>query len=80
MNIHMLPLLIDNKRGEPEMTPRLAALVQWVAELHNADLQTCHCTEEFTLRQIHPVGHRDKLAYECPRLPIQAAILLKVRS
>jgi hypothetical protein len=45
----MLPLLIDNKRGEPEMTPRLAALVQWVAELHNADLQTCHCTEEFTL-------------------------------
>jgi hypothetical protein len=45
----MLPLLIDNKRGEPEMTPRLAALVKRVAELCDAGLEACHCAEEFTL-------------------------------
>jgi hypothetical protein len=68
MNKHLLPLLIDNKRGEPKITPRLAALVKWVAELCNAGLQACHCTEEFTLRSICPLGHREKLAYEWPRL------------
>jgi hypothetical protein len=49
VNRHMLPLLIDNKRGEPEMTPRLAALVKRVAELCDAGLEACHCAEEFTL-------------------------------
>jgi hypothetical protein len=42
--------LIDNKRGEPKMTRRLAALVKWVAELRAAGLQVCHCVKEFTLR------------------------------
>jgi hypothetical protein len=32
------------------MTPRLAALVKWVAELHKAGLKACHCVEEFTLQ------------------------------
>jgi hypothetical protein len=49
MNKHLLPPLIDNKRGEPKMTPRLAALVKRVAELHDAGLRACHYTEEFTL-------------------------------
>jgi hypothetical protein len=50
------------------MTPRLAALVRWVVELHIFGLQACHYAEEFTLRWIQPLGHREKLAYECPRL------------
>jgi hypothetical protein len=66
VNRHLLPPLIDNKRGEPEMTPRLAALVKWVAKLHDAGLRTYHCAEEFTLQRIRPLGHWDKLAYECP--------------
>jgi hypothetical protein len=67
-NKHLLPLLIDDKRGEPEVTPRLAALVKRVAELCNAGLWACHCVKEFILRWIHPFDRRDKLAYECPRL------------
>jgi hypothetical protein len=67
-NTHLLPPLIDNKWGEPKMTPCLAALVKRVAELHDAGLRVCHCTEEFTLWQIRPLGHREKIAYECPRL------------
>jgi hypothetical protein len=50
------------------MTPRLVALVRWVVELHDFGLQACHCTEEFTLQRIRPLGHREKLAYECPWL------------
>jgi hypothetical protein len=50
------------------MTLRLTALVKQVAELHDTGLQACHCAEEFTHRQIHPLGHREKLALECPRL------------
>jgi hypothetical protein len=50
------------------MTPRLAALVKRVAELCATGLQVCHCAKEFTLRQIRPLGHREKLAYDCPRL------------
>jgi hypothetical protein len=68
VNRHLLPPLIDNKRGEPKMTPRLAALVKWVIELRDASLQACHCVEEFTLRRIRPLGRWDKLAYECTRL------------
>jgi hypothetical protein len=32
------------------MTPRLAALVKRVAELHVAGLKAYHCTKEFTLQ------------------------------
>jgi hypothetical protein len=38
------------------------------AELHEASLKACHCTEEFYLRRICPIGRWEKLAYECPRL------------
>jgi hypothetical protein len=47
-NMHLLLLLIDDKRGEPKMTPRLTTLVKRVAELHNISLRACHCDEEFT--------------------------------
>jgi hypothetical protein len=66
--MHLLPPLIDNKRGEPKMTPRLAALVKWVTNLRDSSLRAHHYAKEFTLRWIHPLGHREKLAYECPRL------------
>jgi hypothetical protein len=65
---HLLPPLIDNKRGESKMTPRLTALVKQVAELHDASLWACHYAEEFTLRWIRPLGRRGKLAYECSQL------------
>jgi hypothetical protein len=68
VNMHMLPLFIDDKRVEPKMTPRLTTLVKWVAELHDTGLRACHCAEEFTHRQIRPLGHWEKLAFECPRL------------
>jgi hypothetical protein len=58
-NRHLLPPLIDKKRGEPKMTPRLAALGKQVAELHNYGLQACHYAEEFTLRWICPLGHQE---------------------
>jgi hypothetical protein len=67
-NKHLLPPLIDEKQGEPKMTPRLAALVRWVAELRNSSLQARHCAEEFMLRWIRPLDRREKLAYECPWL------------
>jgi hypothetical protein len=50
------------------MSPRLAALVNRVAELCEAGLKACHCAEEFTLWRIRPLGGREKLAFECPRL------------
>jgi hypothetical protein len=62
------PPLVDKKRGEPKMTPRLAALVKRVAELHVTGLRACHYVGEFTLQRIHPLGHREKLAYDCSRL------------
>jgi hypothetical protein len=68
VNKHLLPPLIDKKRGEPKMTPRLAALVKWVAKFRDFGLQACHFAEEFTLWWNHPLGHREKLAYEWPRL------------
>jgi hypothetical protein len=67
-NMHLLPSLIDMKWGELKMTPRLAALVRRVAELYDSGLWALHYTEEFTLRQIRPLDHREKLAYECPWL------------
>jgi hypothetical protein len=64
----MFPLAIKNKRSEPPMTNRLAMLTKHVAELRQASLKVCHCVEEFYLRRIHPLGRRNKLAFECPRL------------
>jgi hypothetical protein len=66
MNKHLLPLHINDKWKEHETTPRLHALVARVAELRQAGLRACHCTKEFTLQWIHPLGHWEKLAYECP--------------
>jgi hypothetical protein len=67
-NMYLLLLLIDKKRGEPKMTPRLVALVKQVTELHESGLRACHYAEEFTLWRIRPLGRREKLSYECPRL------------
>jgi hypothetical protein len=67
-NKQLYPLLVDQKRGEPNMIPRLTALVKRVAELRAASLWTCHCAEEFTLRWICPLGRRERLALDCPRL------------
>jgi hypothetical protein len=67
-NKHLLPPHIDDKQGEPEMTPLLATLVKWVIELCSTSLRACHCAEEFNLQRIFPLGHREKLAYERPQL------------
>jgi hypothetical protein len=64
----VVPPLIDQKRGEPKKTSRLAALVKRIAELRTTDLRSCHCTEEFTLQRICPLGRQDILAYDCPWL------------
>jgi hypothetical protein len=65
VNRHLLPPLIDNKRGESELTPRLTTLVKRVVELHDVGIWACHYAEEFTLWCICPLGSRDKLVYEC---------------
>jgi hypothetical protein len=49
MNKHLLPLYVEDKWKEPEMTSRMKALVKHVTELPQAVLEACHCTEEFTL-------------------------------
>jgi hypothetical protein len=49
------------------MTAHLKALIKWAAKLHQDGLEACHYTEEFTL-QWGPLGHREKLAFECPWL------------
>jgi hypothetical protein len=64
----MLPPIIKDKRNEPPMNDRLTALVKRVAELREAGLKACHWIEEFHLRRIHPLGHQEKLAFECLRL------------
>jgi hypothetical protein len=46
----------------------LSALVKRVVEHHEAGLKACHCVEEFLLQRIRPLGRREKLAFECPRL------------
>jgi hypothetical protein len=50
------------------MTPRRAALVKRVTELHQADLWAGHYAKEFTLQWIRSLGRQEKLAYECSRL------------
>jgi hypothetical protein len=39
-----------------------------VTELYEADIKAFHCIKEFTHQLIHPLGRREKLAYECPWL------------
>jgi hypothetical protein len=66
VNELMFPPAVKNKRSEPLMTNRLAALTKRVAELHQAGLKPCHCVEEFYLWQIRPLGRLKKLMFECP--------------
>jgi hypothetical protein len=65
-NKHLLPPLVEKKGKEPKMTPCLMALIKRVTEFHRAELEACHCAEEFTLRQIRSLDRREKLASECP--------------
>jgi hypothetical protein len=62
----LFPPAIKNKRSEPPMTDRLAALTKRVAKLRQAGLEACHCVEEFYLRWIRHLGRWKKLAFECP--------------
>jgi hypothetical protein len=48
------------------MNAHLDALLKHVVELRETRLKVCHCIEEFHLQRIHPLGRRDKCAYECP--------------
>jgi hypothetical protein len=64
----LFPPVIKAQRKEPLMNTRLAALVKRVSELRAAGLKVRHCIEEFHHRQIRPLGHQDKCAYECPRM------------
>jgi hypothetical protein len=68
MNKLLLPPHVDDKRKVPELMPHFKALVKGVTELRKGGLRACYCTEEITLQRIHPLGHREKLTFECPRL------------
>jgi hypothetical protein len=50
VNNLLLPPFIKDKWGESVMTPRLAALIKRVAELHEVGLKAYHYGEEFTLQ------------------------------
>jgi hypothetical protein len=65
VNKLLFPPAIKNKRTEPPMTDRLAALIKRIAELRQAVLEVCHCVKEFYVRRIHPLGRRKTLAFEC---------------
>jgi hypothetical protein len=52
VNKLLFPPAIKNKRTEPPMTDRLAALTKRVAELCQAGLEACHCVKEFYVRRI----------------------------
>jgi hypothetical protein len=45
VNKLLFPPAIKDQRKEPPMTDRLAALVRCVAELRQAGLEACHCTD-----------------------------------
>jgi hypothetical protein len=47
VNKLLFPPAIKNKRSEPSMTDRLAALAMRVAKLRQTGLEACHCIEEF---------------------------------
>jgi hypothetical protein len=68
VNKLLFPLDITDKRNELRMSSHLSALVKRVAELREAGLMACHCAEEFYLRWIHPLGRRERVAYDCPQL------------
>jgi hypothetical protein len=68
MNKHLLLPHVDDKWKEPELTLHLKALVKRVIVLCETRLKACHCIKEFTFRRINPLGRREKLALECPRL------------
>jgi hypothetical protein len=68
VNKLMFPPAIKNKRMEPPMTDRLAALIKHFAELYQAGLEACHYVKEFHLRWIRPLGHWKTLAFECSRM------------
>jgi hypothetical protein len=68
VNKLLFPPAIENKRSEPPMTDRLAALTKRVAELRQAGLEACHYVKEFYLRRIRPLGRRKKPAFECPQM------------
>jgi hypothetical protein len=67
-NMLLFPPVIKDKRTEPPMNERLFALVKRVAKLCEAGLKACHCVEEFHLQRIRPLGHRERLAFECSRM------------
>jgi hypothetical protein len=58
--------LLKDKWKNPEKMHRLKALIKWVTELRWAGLEACHYDEEFILQWIHPLGRRERLAFECP--------------
>jgi hypothetical protein len=66
VNKLLFPPTIKNKRMEPPMIDRLAALTKRIAELCQAGLEVCHCVEEFYIWWICPLGRRKILAFECP--------------
>jgi hypothetical protein len=43
----LLPPLIDDKDGEPAITPRLQEMIDEIMELHNIGLKATHCAEGF---------------------------------
>jgi hypothetical protein len=61
------------------MTPCLKALVNWVLTLCKTGFEACHCTEEFILWLIRPLGQRKKWPFIASGLPTQPAILLLVK-
>jgi hypothetical protein len=63
----LFPPIVKDKRNELSMNSHLSALDNRMVILHEAGLRVCHCVEEFHLHQIHPLGRREKLAFECPR-------------
>jgi hypothetical protein len=71
LNKHLLSPLIKDKLKSPEETPHLKALVKWVTELRQLGLEVCHCVKEFILRQIHPLSHRERLAFDGPEKVIR---------
>jgi hypothetical protein len=66
VNKLIFPPAIKNKRMEPPMIDRLAALIKRIAKLCHAGLKVCHCVEEFYVRWIRPLGRWKILTFECP--------------
>jgi hypothetical protein len=73
MNKHLLPPQIDDKRRQPEMMPRLQALVNRMAELYQTGLRACHYAEEFILQRIQTLGHRERAARQVADQTLQAS-------